>query len=236
MMNILIPMAGRGSRFSEKGYQLPKPLIDVNGKSMIERVIENIGLEGRHIFIILKEHAELLMPVLQRCAPNCVTIEIDTVTQGAACTCLLAEEYINNDEHLLIANCDQLMEWDREDFLSKIKEDVDGYILTFTSDEKKHSYAKLNRHGCIIKVAEKEVISDIATVGVYHWAKGRYMVDSCKNMIEKNIRTNSEFYLCPSYNQMIEEGYILKTLHIGRHHPIGTPEDLEQYLDYSKNV
>jgi dTDP-glucose pyrophosphorylase len=232
-MNILIPMAGRGSRFAETGkYTLPKPLIDVAGRPMIVRVLENIGIDGKYIFIIRKDMEDQLVPVFKEHCNNYEIINVSEITQGAACTCLLAEQYINNEEHLLVANCDQLMKWDILDFVDKINStDVDAYIFTFISNSPNNSYAKINRHGYVTRVAEKVVISNIATTGVYHWCKGKYMVESCKKMIEKNIRYNNEFYLCPSYNEMIEDGLIVKTIPVEKHFPLGTPEELEFYIN-----
>ena len=234
-MNVLIPMAGRGERFAKSGkYTLPKPLIDVNGKPMIVRVIENLGMTGKHIFLVLKDRCEIVENAVKDVLGDYVIIPVDQVTEGAACTCLLAKDYINNDEPLLVANCDQIMEWCPKIFLDCVKGDMDGCIITFSSDSPKNSYAKVNRHGHVTRVAEKEVISEFATTGVYYWSKGRFMVDSCEKMIAKNLRTNNEFYLCPSYNEMIEDGLIICILHIPKHWPIGTPEDLEAYLDENK--
>lgn len=234
-MNVLIPMAGRGSRFADTGrYSLPKPLIDVEGKPMVLAVIDNLGMENaKYIFLILKDHEEIVRPVLSAVGEIVV---VDSVTEGAACTCLLAKELINNDEPLLVANCDQIMDWSPSDFMVHVKGyDVDGCMITFDSDSPKNSYAKVNRHGYVTRVAEKEVISNLATTGVYYWSKGKFMVESCEKMIAKNIRTNNEFYLCPSYNEMIEDGLIVRTWHIQKHWPIGTPEDLETYLARSKD-
>lgn len=237
-MNILIPMAGLGHRFAATGkFNVPKPLIDVQGMPMIGRVIENIGLDGHYIFIIRQEHSSMLTPVLKSFC-ECTILELDHITEGAACTCLYAKEHVNNNDHLVIANCDQIMVWDREYFEAAIAvTDVDGYIFTFTSDSPKNSYAKVNRHGYVTRVAEKQVISNIATTGVYHWAKGKYMVDACEKMIDKGLRYNNEYYLCPCYNEMIDDGLIVKTIPTTQHYPIGTPEDLETYLhDHQQNV
>lgn len=230
-------MAGRGQRFAETGrYAVPKPLIDVGGRPMVARVLDNLDLPGRHIFIVRADSADTLAPLLNACRPGCTIIPVDRVTEGAACTCLLAKEYVNDDDHLVVANCDQLLDWDRELFLRSLSGDVDGYILTFESDSPKNSYAKVNRHGYVTRVAEKEVISNLATCGVYHWAKGRYMVESCERMIAKGSRCRGEFYLCPSYNEMIEGGLIVKTLPVRHNYSIGTPEDLEAYLARPQNV
>ena len=230
-MNIIIPMAEKGSRFSEAGYKNPKPLIDVNGKPMIARVIENLGMQdANHIFLILQEHEEILRPILEENCNNPTLVIVDTVTEGAACTALLAKEHIDNGYPLLMANCDQIMDWDREDFLYKTEFDIDGIIFTFRSDDLGNSYAKVNRHGYVTKVAEKELISNIATCGVYYWSQGRHFVKSAEQMIEKDIRINGEFYVCPTYNEMIENGLIINIHWVRNHHPIGTPDQLKEYL------
>jgi len=198
---------------------------------MVERVIENIGLDGKYVFVVQARHRDQLEPVLRRVKPDCEIIAVEGVTEGAACTCLLAKEYINNNDHLLVANCDQIMDWRPQEFLEFVADpNVDACILTFRSKSTNNSYAKINRLGIVTRVAEKKVISDIATCGVYHWSKGRYMVESCEKMIAADKRWNNEFYLCPSYNEMIEDGYIVRTLPVRAHYPIGTPEELERYL------
>ena len=232
-MKVLIPMAGRGERFAKSGkYTLPKPLIDVDGKPMVARVIQNLGMaDSTYIFLILNEYRDALRSVISQCVEKYVLLGVDQVTQGAACTCLIAKGYINTEEPLLVANCDQIMDWKPEVFREYIeKVDMDGCIITFTSNSPKNSFAKVNRLNIVTRVAEKEVISDVATTGVYYWSEGRLMVESCMKMIAKNTRVNNEFYLCPSYNEMIEDGYIIRTLHVQKHWPIGTPEDLEAYL------
>ena len=231
-MNILIPMAGRGSRFAEAGYKLPKPLIDVGGKPMIQKVIENIGMSGTYIFIVQKEHCELfdLDKRLQKYAPQSVIIEIEGVTEGAACTCLLARDHIDNHEPLMIANCDQLMKWNRKGFrMMAAEEDTDGIILTFHSTSSKNSYIRMDHHSHIVEVAEKKVISDIATCGVYYWKRGDCFVWCADKMIAHNVRVNNEFYVCPTYQPMIDIGFVVKPYPVMRHFPIGTPEDLECY-------
>ena len=109
-MNILIPMAGKGERFHTSGYTLPKPLIPIKNKPMIQNAIDSLGIKGNHIFITQKDH-EIKSKLLQN-YPDSNTISIDYITEGPASTCLLAKEHINNDQPLLIANCDQIMWWD----------------------------------------------------------------------------------------------------------------------------
>ena len=234
-MNVLIPMAGAGSRFEQAGYTFPKPLVDVNGKPMIQRVVENLNIEARHIFIVQKEHYEKysLHHTLNLISPNCEIVQVEGVTEGAACTTLLAKEFINNDEPLILANSDQYVEWESNQFMySCMADDIDGSILTFHSTHPKWSYAKLNEEGFVTEVAEKKPISDNATVGIYFWKKGSDYVSCAESMINKNIRVNNEFYVCPVYNEALLSGARVKTFHIDKMWGLGTPEDLQTFLKY----
>ena len=235
-MNVLIPMAGAGKRFEEMGYSFPKPLIDVNGKPMIQVVVDSLNIDAKYIYVVQKEHYEKynLKHLLNLISSNCEIVQIDEMTEGAACTTLLAEKYIDNDEPLLIANSDQYLDWNSNEFMySMIADDIDGGILTFTSTHPKWSFAKLDDSGFVERVAEKDPISNIATVGVYFWTKGSDYIKYCKQMTEKDIRINNEFYVCPVYNQGIEDGKKIKTFHIDRKQMwgLGTPEDLERFIN-----
>ena len=197
-MNVLIPMAGAGSRFEKAGYTFPKPLIDVNGKPMIQTVVDNLNIEARHIFIVQKTHCEQynLKSMLSTICPDSEVVVVDGVTEGAACTTLLAKEFIDNDEPLLMANSDQFVEWDSNQFMySMIADTIDAGMATFKSSHPKWSYAKLNDDGFVCEVAEKNPISDIATVGIYYWQRGSDYVKYAERMIEKDIRMSFMFVL-----------------------------------------
>jgi HAD superfamily hydrolase (TIGR01509 family) len=233
-LNVLIPMAGAGSRFQQAGYTFPKPLIEVNGKPMIQVVVDNLNVDANFIFVVQKEHREKynLDTLLNLITPNCKIVEVDGLTEGAACTTLLAKEYIDNDAPLLMANSDQFLEWDSNEFMYKmIEQRVDGGIVTFTSTHPKWSFAKVNEIGDVVEVAEKNPISDIATVGVYYWSKGSDYVKYTEQMIEKNVRVNNEFYVCPVFNEAIGDGKIIRTFNIDKMWGLGTPEDLNYYLE-----
>lgn len=239
MKNLLLPMSGLGSRFKEAGYLLPKPLIDVNGKPMIQRVVENINIEARHIFLVLKEHYDNfnLHEVLPGICGNnpCEIVVVESLTEGAACTCLLAEEFINNGDGLLVANSDQIVNgWDPEIFFETMEsEDADGGIVTFTAHDSKWSFAKVEEGTNIItEVAEKNPISDKATVGVYWFRTGESFVKGATQMISKNIRTNGEFYLCPTFNELIADGAKIVDYPVDGMHGVGTPSDLTAYLNH----
>jgi len=236
-MNVLIPMAGAGSRFAAAGYEKPKPLIDVGGRPMIQVVVDNLSVDANYIFIVQKEHRENynIDSVLKVIKPNCKVIEVESLTEGAACTALLAKEFINNDQPLFFANSDQFVEWDPISFFYKMQESgCDGGIATFKSDHPKWSYAKTNEKNLVLEVAEKNPISDNATVGFYYWKKGSDFVKYAESMIEKNKRVNNEFYVCPVFNEAIADNKKIITFSIDRMWGLGTPEDLKVFLDNEK--
>jgi len=233
-MKVLIPMAGAGSRFEKAGYTFPKPLVEINGKPMIQTVVENINVEAEHIFVVRKEHYEKynLQYLLNLIAPNCKIVQVDGVTEGAACTTLLAKEYINNNEPLLMANSDQFVDWNSNEFLYSMQsEGVDGGILTFESIHPKWSFARLDDDGFVCEVAEKKPISNKATVGIYYWARGSDYVKYAEQMIRMDKRVNNEFYVCPVFNEAIQDKKKFKIFDIEKMWGLGTPEDLEVFLN-----
>ena len=237
-LNVLVPMAGAGSRFESAGYTFPKPLIDVNGKPMIQVVVEKLNLDANYIFVVQKKHREKynLDSLLNLISPNCKIVETDGITEGAACTSLLAKEYINNENPLFFANSDQFVEWDSNEFMYKMQEtQVDGGIVTFTATHPKWSFAKVNENtGLVEEVAEKNPISDIATVGYYYWKHGSDFVKYAEEMIDKDIRVNNEFYVCPVFNQAINDEKEIRTFNVKGMWGLGTPEDLKYYLENYK--
>jgi len=232
---VLIPMAGAGSRFEKAGYTFPKPLIEVNGKPMIQVVVENLGIDAEFIYIVQEEHYKKynLWHFLNLLTPNCRVITINELTEGAACTTLLAKNMINNGDHLLIANSDQFVEWDSNRFYYSMEDSgVDGGILCFYNTHPKWSYVQLNDRGFVTEVAEKVPISTNATVGIYYWKKGSDYVKYAEQMIQKNIRTNGEFYVAPVFNEAIEAGARIRSFYAEQMWGLGTPEDLDHYLKH----
>ena len=238
-MKILIPMAGEGSRFAKEGYTFPKPLIDVNGKPMIQAVVENLDFDAEYIFLVRKEHLKKyagLEKTLQRITNNkCKIVEVDSLTEGAACTALLAKKIINCDDDLLIANSDQIIEYSLDNFKTlKNMTNVDAIVFSFNAVHPKWSFVKVNSRGIATEVVEKNPISDIATCGIYWYRKGSDFVKYAEAMIEKNIRVNNEFYIAPVYNELILDGKVLIPYYVHEMHGIGTPEDLNNYLNKIK--
>lgn len=233
-MYVVVPLAGRGSRFSSCGYNIPKPLIDINGKPMIVRMIETLGLDGKYVFVVRTDaHSEALKQVIIEVLPSAKIVEIDFFTEGPASSAYLAKDHVSPDEELVIANCDQLMSWDSEMFLLNARQ-YDGAVVTYFSETTKNSYASVNRFGLVKLIKEKEVISNISLNGVHYWSKAHLFFDSVVEMVDAQARApNGEFYVGPSYNFLITKGYRIGIYHIPNeyHHPVGVPEDLVRFVE-----
>ena len=235
-INIVIPMSGAGTSFVQAGYTFPKPLIDINGKPMIQVVIENLihKIEHNFIFVYKKEYDKYsLHQIFNNTTKGFRAIPLIAPTQGALCSVLNAVDYINNDQELIVANADQVIDILIDDFIKFARaSSADGVIMTFNSHHPRWSYARVDKAGHVIEVAEKKVISDQATVGIYYFKKGSSFVKAAFSMIEKNIRFNNDFYVCPVFNEMILSGKKIINFEIkqSQMHGLGTPEDLNRYL------
>ena len=239
MLNIVVPMAGRGSRFSEVGYTVPKPAIPIRGMPMIELVARSLRPARAHqlIFLVLKEHVEQFGfdRLLHRVDPSARIVTVDGVTEGAACTVLLARAAIDNDDPLMVANSDQWVDMNIDEYLSALDSSgADGLIMTMTADDPKWSYVGLDSRGRANRVVEKQVISPEATVGIYNFRRGRDFVWAADEMIRRNRRVNNEFYVAPVYNEMIALGARIDVYSVGlvseRMWGLGTPADLELFI------
>ena len=235
--NIVVPMAGRGSRFTEQGYTDSKPFIDVNGKPMIHRVIKNLGMEFttdyKFIMICLQEDYDKydfseFDKVIGHNSYD--VIILDDVTEGAAQTVLTAKHLINDDTPLMTMNSDQLVDWDVER-LFEMCEQFDGVIPCFYGEGNAWSYARTLDNGYVQEVAEKKQISKYATAGYYYWKKGSDFVKYAEQMIKDNSRTNGEFYVAPVYNWAVRDGKKVGIYMVDRLYSLGTPEDLQEYLN-----
>ena len=239
MLNIVVPIAGRGSRFSNAGYDLPKPLISIHGQPMIQTVVKNVRPRGLHhfVFLALREHlvAYPLRETLERVAPGCTVVPVDSVTEGAACTVLLARDLIDSCDPLMLVNSDQWVDVRIDDYLDELRRTgADGLIMTMTADDPKWSFVGLDSRRRVTRVVEKTVISNEATVGIYNFRRGRDFVCAADRMIAKNLRVNNEFYVAPVYNELIEDKCEIVIYNVGREgagmHGLGIPADLERFL------
>jgi dTDP-glucose pyrophosphorylase len=239
MLNIVLPIAGRGSRFADAGYSLPKPLIPVHGVPMIEAVVQNIRPRSSHHFIFVAQRAHLehqgMRETLERAAPGCTIIPVTHVTEGAACTVLLSRQFIDSQDPLMLANSDQWVDTDINMYLNVMDEQgAGGLIMTMTADDPKWSFVGLDERRAVTRVAEKQVISHEATVGIYNFRHGCDFVRAADAMIAKNLRVNGEFYVAPVYNELIAEGMRIAIHNVGSEgagmYGLGIPDDLNRFL------
>jgi dTDP-glucose pyrophosphorylase len=233
-MNILIPMAGLGSRFPKERFKT-KPLIEINSVPMIIRAVKSLDLDGDHLFVIRKsEFSAEIKSVIKSIKKRTNVMEIDYQTSGPAETALLFSDLIDLDKELVIANCDQIMEWNSGNFLHNVRQ-YDGAVVTYYATTDKNSYARLNKAGEVAEIREKEVISSTSLNGIHYWKRGSDFVKSANEMMHANDRyKNGEFYIGPSYNYMIKNGLRVGIFHIASemHNAVGDPEDLLKFLDY----
>jgi len=238
---LIIPAAGAGSRFVDAGYENPKPFIDVHGTPMISKVLKNLEYKDtRPVVICRRDHLKKDPKILDWFLLNGVKIvSTDKLTEGTACTVLLALDAIDRDAPLIIANSDQLVDFNFKAYVSDcLDRGLDGSILCFreASLDPKWSYAKVDDAGLVTEVKEKEAISDLATVGIYMFSKGSTFIDSAIKMITQNDRVNGEFYTCPIYNYAIQAHFKIGVYEVEKSsmHGLGTPEDLNFYLSNNK--
>lgn len=239
MLNIVVPMAGAGSRFAREGYKNPKPLIPINDVPMIQVVINNLAPSRPHRFVFVCQQAHIgaygLDQKLPKWAPGCMIIGLNGITEGAACTVLSARDLIDNQDELMIANSDQYVDVAIDDYLERIdKNNLDGLIMTMRADDPKWSFVGLDEQSLVTRVVEKEVISNEATVGIYNFKRGADFVAAADRMIARNLRVNNEFYVAPAYNQLIEDGQRIGIYNVGEEaqgmYGLGTPADLNLFL------
>jgi dTDP-glucose pyrophosphorylase len=237
MMNVVIPMAGAGSRFADAGYAMPKPLIGVGGMPMVQRAIWGAGIGGRYIYIVQAEHNKKynLAELLPTFTPELevVIVEVDGLTDGAAASVLAAKDYIDNDDLLVICDSDGIVSWEPNSFLIDAGETrhLDGSIAIFSSEEDKWSFVATDENGVATEVAEKDPISNQACAGVYYWREGSNFVKYAEKMISKDKRVNGEFYVSVVYNEAIQDYKNIGVYQVDDFTPLGTPEDLKAYID-----
>lgn len=238
MLHIVVPMAGRGSRFTTAGYTLPKPLIPVHGVPMIQLVVANLRPQQLHRFVFLCQQDHLdqfpMEQTLREVAPNCCIVPVSGVTQGAACTVLLAREQIATSDPLMIANSDQWVDYPIDDYLATLEHNrLDGLIMTMTADDPKWSFVRPAPDQLITEVVEKRVISNEATVGIYNFRHGSDFVAAAEQMIEHDLRVNGEFYVAPVYNQLIADHRRISYVNVGAEgagmYGVGIPADLRLF-------
>ena len=237
-MKILIPMGGRGLRFKDSGYTIPKPLLEINGRPMIAQVLSSIDVEGDFIYVVRKDHVDnFQIQAIINDVHSGQFVVMSGENEGQAQTCLLAKDLIDDDEPLLIINCDNYFIWDSNRFLELVEDDeIDGAIFTFTDNAKKTHWCFAELDGDrVVRLAEKEPISDIALAGGFYWRKGSDFVKYAEGMISQDIRAkNGEFYLGSVYNEAIGDQKNIVNFQIDMK-SLGTPEELRSFHEWLLN-
>lgn len=232
MINIVMPMAGFGTRFSEKGYTLPKPMIDVKGKPMFRHVIDQLEIQDAKYYFGIRM-GSIDVDELQRACEGLdhKIVAIPNYTEGAAITTRMITQEIDNDDPIIVVNCDNIIHLNHDDL--KIISHCDGIIFVFENRDGSNawSYTRVDSSGHVKEVAEKKVISNYATAGAYVWKNKSLFINACNKMVQKNIRTNNEFYLAPVYNENINCGQTVVAKEVKHFRGIGTPDDLESYIN-----
>ena len=236
-INIVIPMAGHGERFAKAGVLIPKPLIMVGEKTLIEHSIETLGIEGTYIFITKKydnpEYNKQISNIIKKLKPDSIEIITDKPQHGPADSILYAKEYINNLDPLITTNCDQILMWDANKFLNFIsQENIEGSIVLYKSENPNNSFAQIE-NGIIKTLAEKKVISEDSLIGVHYWKHGKDFVSSAEKLYSNyKDMGHKECYVSETYNYLIEDGKKIYPYFIEKNefNPIGTPEDVSVYL------
>ncbi len=228
-VNIVIPMAGRGQRFIEAGYLNPKPLLKIGDDLVIKHIINIMKVpQAQFIFIVRQDHCDefQLDKRLLEIEPNAKIIKINDITQGAICTVLLAKDFINTSDPVIIKDCDQIINWNPEHFFEFVERNkADGAIINIHTDRPNYSFSRVNSRGQITETAEKSVISNYGSVGIYYFAKGSDLVKYAERMITKNLRVNNEFYTAPVYNQFIQDFKTILHYPVAEMFQLGTPEE-----------
>jgi NDP-sugar pyrophosphorylase family protein len=238
-VNIIIPMAGKGERFLDAGYKIPKPLLKIGEKPIIEHIINTMRMpNAQFIFIVRQDHCDevQLDKKLLEIEPTAKIIKINQITEGAICTVLLAKEYFNDDNPVIIKDCDQIINWDPEHLIDFTeRNNADGAIVNIHTDRPNYSFSRVDSKGRIIETAEKTVISNNGSVGIYHFRKGSDLVKYAQKMIDKNLRVNNEFYTAPVYNQFIQDFKLILHYPIAEMFQLGTPEEFYENKDKTLN-
>jgi NDP-sugar pyrophosphorylase family protein len=235
-LNIVMPMAGLGKRLAEGGYSLPKPLVKVAGKTLIEWSVKSLDLNANYIFCCKQSHIDeyQIDETLKELVPNCTIVSIDYQTKGTAQTVLEASKYIDNDEELIISDTDHYILLDKNKFLSEIYDNkIDAYVFVFPDKQKSphFSYVKTDEENYVIEAAEKIPISETAACGIHYYKRGSDFVQYAKKMIKKNIKFNDEFYVTPVYNEFVKDNKKISIFPIIKKWALGNPEEIKLFLN-----
>ncbi|MDC3315682.1 glycosyltransferase family 2 protein [Candidatus Thioglobus sp.] len=240
-MNLVILLAGSSEIFKDKGQKYPKPLVEIQGRVVIDRVVENLkplmGCSDKVVFLIRKDDDQKfhLSDVINLLVPKSRVLLVNGETSGAACTALLSVEHVDNMKPLLLVNGDQIIDADYLSFLKVFsKKGVDGGTVVFQSVHPRWSYVRIDDNGQVTESAEKKPISNNATAGFYYYKKANLFFKYAERMIMKDAHINGKFFVCPVFNEMILDQKVIKTKKIKpeQYHSLMTPELIKDYKKF----
>lgn len=238
MLNILVPLGGTSIFFDSPEYIFPKPLIEIQGKPMIEMVLDNlesIRIDKKYIFVVKSSdcHKYRLHNVLQLITNDqCAIVKLENDTKGAACSALLAVDYIDSDEELLIVNGDQLIDYDLNKVIDEFRQQgVDAGVVCFESVHPRWSFIRVDDQNSIVEAAEKTPISKNAIAGFYYFKHGTDFVRAAMKSIEKGANFNGLYFIAPVLNELILANKVLKPYYIDkqRYHSFYSPQKIKEY-------
>jgi NDP-sugar pyrophosphorylase family protein len=231
-MNIVVPMAGRGRRFAEHGATVPKPMIRIGDQTMIDVVLACLPADATYYFVVQREHLALgLADVLTKARPSATILSIDSVTDGPACSALVARRFIDNGEDLLIADCDSVLVWPHDWVLRWFRASgATGGVTLRLSDDPMCSYARIDQNGWVLETREKDAFTPYSTTGPYWWSRGRDFVGAADRAVAERAKTKGEYYVCPLYNSHIAAGGRVRAYFLPEFWPLGTPEAVDAFV------
>lgn len=233
-MKVVVPMAGRGSRFSSRGVDVPKPLIPVGGQSMVFWALRSLAdlPYSKIIFVVLAEHEAshgITESLRDAFGDRTEVVLLDDVTEGQLCTVLAARDWIDDEEDVLVGSCDTLVTSDLADVIANRPADCHGIISVADMPGEQWSFARVDETGAVVEVAEKVRISDHASTGLYYFSSGRELVATADEMIRNGERTRGEYYVIPVYQKYIDRGWRVDISVAKEMWDMGTPETLEVF-------
>ncbi len=236
-----MPMAGKGLRLADAGFEKPKPLIEIKNKTIMEWSINSLSLDGTFIFCPKQEHIERfgIDSKLKEIINDCKIVPISYDTHGPVDTILNARDLIDNNDELLITDVDHYVEWDAQFFNENIrKRDIDGCTMVFPEPQNNEAYSfvKLDNDGFVIQSAEKISISSIATVGIHYFKRGSDFVKFADEMIKRKISIKNEYYVTPIFNLFVENNKKIVTMPVKQMWPLGNPDEIHQFKKYFLNL
>lgn len=235
-MNIIVLMAGPGNDFELKGYVYPRYLLEINGESIIQRVMDSLkDLQAKMSFVIRKEEDDkaYIGSTLNLLSPQCHIYKVSGLTKGAVCSALFAIDSIDNGDELLIINGDQ---WIKNGIVQAIdhfrKNKEEGGIVVFRSVHPRWSFVALDEEGYVNETSEKRPISDMATAGCYYFRQGKDFVEAAFNTIRKDVNYNGSYYICSTYNELVLAQKKVGVYEISKKDYVSfaTPQMYENYL------